>query len=819
MTLPNGSAAVNVLDSDDYDPIDHLNTLFSHPSALSAAPAVSAALRQHQNDLDRSIASLVSIQTSSDSDSVRRIQDANQELDQLFKQIEGVRERAAETEKQIADMTADIKRLDSTKKNLRLSMTALKRLQMLTTAYEQLSGLSKRREYKECANLLQVVIQLMAHFKSYRSIDQIATLSKNVTDLQRELLEQVCEDFETTFSSGQVQQKRAMLAEACCVVDALGDHARSRLITWYCNTQLREYRQVFRSSEEAGSLDNISRRYSWFMRLLKKYNSEHSHLFPPAWRVNEMLANSFCAGTREDYKDILQKSMGRTDGPPPDVNLLLSCLQQTLDFEHSLEKQLAASNSRASIDTATSAEGRTRAFGQVISEAFEPYLSIWVQSQDRHLATFIPKYQQQPIQSPDEEFYPQLVMPSSTELFHYYRVTLAQGAKVSTGSRLVELSRVFGKYLDGYSQQVLLQRLGSNLSVQDIIVILNTADYCYTTTNQLEERIQSRIDEDVRDKVDLQSQADAFMGVASATIRALVHKVEVESESAWREMRNVAWSRMESVEDQSGYVSVLLQTLRERSREILKCLHKPQYARAYCDQLVESVANTYVINIAASKPISETGAEQMLLDFYSIKKALLELPSTAPDTPNIANAAYAKRVNASTAKIDPILKTLQVRSSPPEGLVQMYLIHIRDRSESNFRKILDLKGITKRSETSLLMDTFKAQSKAAEGLQISNPLIASLQLTLQSQHQPLGRDAGLTPRFDPAVFGSALINAARDAGDRLGTPSLVSPGLGNIRATSPPIANQAAAGLNENLKNLGKFFKRDVGFGGFRDKG
>jgi hypothetical protein len=39
---------------------------------------------------------------------------------------------------------------------------------------------TRTRQYGECAQLLQAVIQLMAHFKSYRSIDQIAMLSRNV---------------------------------------------------------------------------------------------------------------------------------------------------------------------------------------------------------------------------------------------------------------------------------------------------------------------------------------------------------------------------------------------------------------------------------------------------------------------------------------------------------------------------------------------------------------------------------------------------------------------------------------------------------------
>lgn len=262
-------------------------------------------------------------------------------MGELFKKIESVRERAVQTEQAITKMTADIKRLDGTKRNLTLSMTALKRLQMLTTAYEQLRGLSKTRQYRECGQLLQAVIQLIAHFKSYRSIDQIAKLSSNVADLQWELLEQVCEDFEISFAKGEVASRKGMLAEACLVMDALGDNARSRLITWYCNTQLREYRRVFRGNDEAGSLDNIARRYSWFKRMLKTYDDEHAAIFPISWRVNEVLANAFCEGTREDFRGILSRAMRRTDGQSLDVNLLLSCLQETLDFEQGLERKFS----------------------------------------------------------------------------------------------------------------------------------------------------------------------------------------------------------------------------------------------------------------------------------------------------------------------------------------------------------------------------------------------------------------------------------------------------------------------------------------------
>jgi hypothetical protein len=74
---------------------------------------------------------------------------------------------------------------------------------------------------------------------------------------------------------------------------------------------------------------------------MKTYDVEHAAIFPAYWRVNEMLANSFCEGTREDFKAILQRSMRRGEAQSLDVDLLLSCLQETLNFEHGLEQRFA----------------------------------------------------------------------------------------------------------------------------------------------------------------------------------------------------------------------------------------------------------------------------------------------------------------------------------------------------------------------------------------------------------------------------------------------------------------------------------------------
>jgi vacuolar protein sorting-associated protein 53 len=286
--------------------------------------------------------------------------------------------------------------------------------------------------------------------------------------------------------------------------------------------------------------------------------------------------------------------------------------------------------SRSSMDTFASVDNHPLSFSQSISSAFEPYLSLWVESQEKQLALMLPRYRAQPVHPPEEEFTPQTVLPSSTDLFNFYRMSLAQCAKLSTGSQLLALSKTFAKYLDQYGQQVLFPIISASQksngpSSQDAIAVLNTADYCYTTCNQLEEKIRGRIDDEFRAQVDLQNQADAFMGIASAAIRSLVAYNQTMLEPSWREMRAMAWGRLENVGDQSTYVSDLLNRLKKSVTETLALLHKQQYARAFCDNLVEALGHTFLNNIVAARPINEVGAEQLLLDSYVLKKGFMEL--------------------------------------------------------------------------------------------------------------------------------------------------------------------------------------------------
>lgn len=236
-------------------------------------------------------------------------------------------------------------------------------------------------------------------------------------------------------------------------------------------------------------------------------------------------------------------------------------------------------------------------------------------------------------------------------------------------------------------------------------------------------------------------------------------------------------------------------------------------------------------------------ASQMLLDTHAVRSTLLHVLPSSP-------AAFTKRVHTSISKIEPLLKTLQVHPQPPEALIQAYLVHIADLSDANFRKILDLKGIKNKNEQNHLVELYqmhKLSERYKSSVVEKSPLLTPLAISATGASsgpsagaaaavQGLGQlGAGAAAslstanlpaniKFDPRGLGDAIM-------DRFASPSLGGVGTPREGAQSPSTADgvmnnatgslagtgaEAGAKLNENLKNIGKFFRRDLGGFGAR---
>lgn len=222
----------------------------------------------------------------------------------------------------------------------------------------------------------------------------------------------------------------------------------------------------------------------------------------------------------------------------------------------------------------------------------------------------------------------------------------------------------------------------------------------------------------------------------------------------------------------------------------------------------------------------------MLLDKYVLTKAfenLLSFHNPSSSSPYNPPASFVKRVNQSMTRIDPLLKTLQVRPSPPEGLVQAYLIHIGDRSDTNFRKILELKGVRKQEQAHLieLFTIHRDGSGPEKPLVQSSPLLTPLMTgsglgstglgigaispAAAALTAATGGAAGLQTRFDAASLGEKLLKSARDGVERMGTAGVAAgASSGGVSAAGSSQTPEKAT-INDNLKNIGKFFRRDIG--------
>ena len=103
------------------------------------------------------------------------------------------------------------------------------------------------KKYREAANLLDAVRQLLTHFEPYAAIPKIAELKETVEEVSTTLEREIFEAFVAignladTVADVSILDAAGLgsLADACLVVDALGAHARRKQVEAFCAQQAR----------------------------------------------------------------------------------------------------------------------------------------------------------------------------------------------------------------------------------------------------------------------------------------------------------------------------------------------------------------------------------------------------------------------------------------------------------------------------------------------------------------------------------------------------------------------------------------------------
>ncbi|CAK0813866.1 unnamed protein product [Prorocentrum cordatum] len=511
-------------------------------------------------------------------------------------------EPAEQSEELVSDVCRDIKSLDIAKRNLTLTVTALKRLVMLVTALEQLRTQASCRQYDEAAGLIHAVEELAGHFLELRHVARVADLLERKAGVLGDLRQQLLDDYASLLGGAARQDlPEGWGAAAASCVDALGPSMRREVVTQFCLRILEDYKEIFQPPKEASQLETAERRYAWLKRAVRDYEERHAHTFPSEWRVQCGLCMHFCHVTRQHLVEVLSMTSHMVD-----PELMVRVLRKSIDFENELarkypaderpapaEKSGAASTAglglkypdamgkarpAAVADDGEDAEFAPR-FKGIISECFDAYLGTWVRHEERQLleemsrgtapgADEVIEQGGGDEEDDDGSFEPKLLYKSATTLFASMKGSMTKCAGFSTHNTLFDVFQVFRKAMSQYTDR-LEKQLPKVTSapleardVQRVCCVIGTAEYCDETLPQLADSLLQVIDPSFEEKVTFTAEQDGLHQLMNRANETLVLSVGCSLDEAFSKMTRTAWASFsQDVGDHSPYVGDISERL------------------------------------------------------------------------------------------------------------------------------------------------------------------------------------------------------------------------------------------------------------------
>lgn len=740
------------LDEKDFNTIDYINNLFPTEQSLSNIDEVVAKFENKILTIDNEITTIIHGQVEASQEGKEALDEAQKVIKELFFHIKDIKEQAVKSEEMVKEITRDIKQLDCAKRNLTLAITTLNHLHMLVGGVDNLKLLTQKKLYGEIALPLQAISEVMTHFENYTDIPQIKSLGDQVKQIHLELAEQINLDFREAFSNARTAIPNKLLSQACLVASVLDSSVKKDLLKWFVDLQLEEYNHLFQETEDTAWLDKIDKRYAWLKKNLVDFEDKLGSIFPQNWEVSERIAVQFAHHTREQLAKIMAKRKAEMD-----VKLLLYAIQKTTAFENLLGRKftgitITEENPQLVVDNIDNPEFLS-VFDGLIGKCFVPHLEIYIDSVDKNLSELLERFiidekQSKPTEATETQA---SILPSCPDLFVFYKKSLIQCAQLDKGKTMLGLTNVFRKYLELYAEKLLQnnlpkmepQSLGTSVSMltrdiqkmstsgliqnfssllkegdavkltkeeqSKICCILTTAEYCVETTQQLSDKLKQKIEPALANQVDFTKEQDYFHKVISNCIQILVQDLENACEPALTAMSKIQWQSIDTVGDQSPYISSICNHLKNNVPTLRENLSQSRkYFVQFCLRFVNQFIPKFVQTIYKCKPMNTEGAEQLLLDAHMLKTALLNLPSVGSQVGRPPPVAYTKVVTKGMTKAEMILKVVMTPIEPNKNFVEQYKKLLPDCQISEFYKILDMKSV-KRQEHSALVEIFKSK--------------------------------------------------------------------------------------------------------------
>lgn len=120
------------IDADDFDCVQYINLRFPTEQSLSALEPVQSEIREEAQKARREIESILREQAQTGDEMKTLLGESRGTVAALKTHVSHMKEKAVDSERLVQEICADIRALDIAKKNLTLTITALKRLAMLS---------------------------------------------------------------------------------------------------------------------------------------------------------------------------------------------------------------------------------------------------------------------------------------------------------------------------------------------------------------------------------------------------------------------------------------------------------------------------------------------------------------------------------------------------------------------------------------------------------------------------------------------------------------------------------------------------------------
>lgn len=764
--------------------LDQLMRIFQNERSLEELPEVLSYLSQHKIKLDSEIDNEVK--------SFKRPISLEDDVEELVNGVSKIRSDSSRAQETIFNTTSYIQKLDNCKKNLVSLMTVLQRLQMLSDVNNSLHDVVPTKNYQEIVQMLGALKELLKFFRSYKSIEEINKVDIRLTKEQNKLVDDIFIDFEDAVVNKTAKDQ---LVYGCHILELVDPKNKDKLLSWFFNLQLKEIQSVFSSRDEAGSLENINRRYIYFNNTLSEVHRSYLGLFPKEWKVDFELGKLFCDMTLEEVRDQLN------DNIKP--NVLLDTLMITLEFEKNLNLLF-----------------HTNEFSRRILKLFQPYMHIWVKEQDNVVnRKFMEFYSrsQLPEEYSNVKSYEDLVAllminnvpnisTSAIEIFKLYHRLLGSAFRFGNGETLVGIFRVFVKYLRQFYSKVMLPMIPQDVEhlvgvepVKYLTMMLNTGDYIINNIGELEDKILNAIDERYKSQVSFESSREMFYHIINVSIKFLLNKILYDLMFPWRQFVNNNWKNMEKIGSLSNYMIDYKQYLTRDCKAIFPIIIRESYVKNLSYKLVEAVVTSFLNNMKLVGQLSVVNLEQIKNDVEDLKTLMDDLPlysnpnqdtSINREATEASLKSYRRHVNSQFDKLFALLRILMVPILPINHFILSYFDIIGDRSVSHFLKLLNYKFLDNSTKHQYI-EAFKDQ--------------ASYQNTLPEDSHLLSEIADVEE-----VAPNASIEELRSHEKGARSPTLL-PTTFQINNIEKNLRDFAFSGDGHvsRLRNFGKLFSKD----------